>query len=127
MRLTEPIVTSRAGAWTRWYPSREARLRARSWTSRALLAKGCLDDSAIPPTVRCAPTRCAGHQSSALKRPLIVVPRLGYHRGRVPARSHWPHAGEHEFALRRAAQLLGQRKDHVLLTADDLDRRMATP
>ena len=47
-RLADATVGSRAGAWTRWYPSREAALRPRSWTSRALLAKGCLDDSAIP-------------------------------------------------------------------------------
>src|SRR6185295_12613839 len=38
-RLADATVASRAGAWTRWYPSREAGLRPRSWTSRALLAK----------------------------------------------------------------------------------------
>ena len=35
-RLGDTTVGSLAGGWTRWYPSREARLPPRSWTSRAL-------------------------------------------------------------------------------------------
>jgi len=35
-------------------------------------------NSAIPLRVRCAPTRCAGHPSSALQRPGIVVRGCGY-------------------------------------------------
>ena len=38
MRCTKAATGSRADAWTRWYPSREARLRARSWTSRTTLS-----------------------------------------------------------------------------------------
>ena len=70
------------------HPSREARLRARSWTSRTTLCEG------LPRRFRDINDRpvstdsSAGHQSSALQRPLIVVPRLGYQRGRTPARRH---------------------------------------
>ena len=74
------LVVSRAGAWTRWYPSREARPRPCSWTLRALLAKGCLDDSAIPTTVRRAPTGRAGHPLA-----LCTVPRSWYAAGRTTA------------------------------------------
>src|SRR6185295_5997644 len=77
-RLAEATVGSRAGAWTRWYPSREARLRPRSWTSRALLAKGCLDDSAIPLLIRRSPTGRAGHPL-----PLCTDPRSWCAAGRT--------------------------------------------
>jgi len=33
-------VASRAGVWARWYPSRQARVRARSWTSRTTPGEG---------------------------------------------------------------------------------------
>ena len=67
-RLADATVGSRAGAWTRWYPSREARLRARSWTSRALLAKGLprrFRDTNDRPA--CSDKVC-GAPSSALQR-----------------------------------------------------------
>ena len=93
---------SRAGAWTRWYPSREARLRPRSWTLRALLAKGCLDDSAIPAPNRRAPTSVRG----TLWRSAPSVDRgerLAIHRGRVTARSHCgPGVGEQPSGERRS-------------------------
>ncbi len=85
-RLAEATVGSRAGAWTWWYPSREARLRPRSWTSRALLAKGCLDDSAIPTTDPACSDKVCGAASSALQR-FHRGQRLGIHRGRMSASS----------------------------------------
>ena len=65
-----------------------ARLCARGWTSRALLAKGCLYDSAIPAATRRTPTECAGYPLP----PCLTVDRgtrLAIHRGRGPA-SHPP-------------------------------------
>ena len=82
---TMATAASRAGAWTRWYPSREAGLRPRSWTSRALLAKGCLDDSAIPTTVRRTPTGTCGAPSG-----LCTVRRSWLAAGDTPR----PRAGE---------------------------------
>ena len=93
-RLADATVASRAGAWTRWYPSREAGLRPRSWTLRALLAKGCLDDSAIPRLIRRSPTARAGHPLA-----LCNDPQSWCAAGDTPR----PRVGEQPPAARRRA------------------------
>ncbi len=109
-RLADATVGSRAGAWTRWYPSREARLRPRSWTSRALLAKGCLDDSAIPRLSGVLRQARAGHPlqpCNALDRGARLGdtprPHVGEHhrRGRRGEQPPRPRVGEHERDRRR--------------------------
>src|SRR5688572_7322177 len=78
MRLSDTSVASRAGAWTRWYPSREAGLRVRSWTSRTTLSEG------LPRRFRDTVNRsgyadrACGAPSFALQRPCIVVRGCGY-------------------------------------------------
>ncbi len=64
------------------------RLPWHRWTSRTTPSEGRLDDSAIPPTVRRAPTGRAGHHLQPCNDP-DRGERLGIHRGRASAsRSH---------------------------------------
>jgi hypothetical protein len=88
MRCTKAATGSRADAWTRWYPSREARLRARSWTSRTTLSKrpprrfrDTNDPPACSDKVCGAPVFCG---ATILNRGT----RLRIHRGRASASSH---------------------------------------
>ncbi len=95
--------------WSEWHRqgARAVGIRYRinrSWTSRALLAKGCLDDSAIPPATRRAPTERAGHppQLFTVRRSWLAAvdtprPRVG------EARPPRPRVGEQPLAARRRA------------------------
>jgi hypothetical protein len=106
-RLADAAVASRAGAWTWWYPSREAGLRPRSWTSRALLAKGCLDDSALPLLIRRSPTARAGQPPElfAVRRSWSAA---GIHRGRAPTTYSSPDLSSMRFLS--AIHLLSSRR-----------------
>jgi hypothetical protein len=60
VRLADAAIGSRAGAWTRCIPA-ATRLRRAQVDVAGTLSEGRLDDSAIPTSVRRAPTGCAGH------------------------------------------------------------------
>jgi hypothetical protein len=83
------------------YPSRDEASVGTGGMSRTTRSDGRLDDSAIPTSVRRAPTECAGHSSSALQRLSIVVSGWGCTAaGRRRAASHCGRASASSEPLR---------------------------
>ena len=95
MRRTEATAGSRAGAWTRWYPSREAHLRLRCRTSRTTLGEG------LPQRFRDTNDRPA-HADKVCGAP-IFSPATTVHRGPAAGIPPRPRAGEEPMAARRRA------------------------